>query len=211
MQHKNIPFRGLKIVLTGGPGVGKTSIIEELKKRGFTVKLEIFTELFERAEKTVGLDKLFEDLPKLLHELIILQQSLESDVGNGEVIFYDRGMIDILGFAHNLNLTFSPEDKKIVESARYDGVFIIEPLPSECYVQNNIRRQSFTESLEHHAQVSQCYLNYYNQIGKNAQKHLIFVPNYHAEKEFPTKSPLQEAVAKRVDFILQKLSLLDDK
>ena len=40
----------LKIIITGGPGTGKTSIIEELKKRGYFCYDEIWDKKYKKSE-----------------------------------------------------------------------------------------------------------------------------------------------------------------
>ncbi len=60
--------QALKIAVSGGPGVGKTSIIKQLKAWQFDVRHEVFTELFNAAGNKQKLDQLFSDSQKLLHE-----------------------------------------------------------------------------------------------------------------------------------------------
>src|SRR5690242_19033507 len=109
----------LKVVLTGGPGVGKTSILGCLRRAGFEVKSEVFTELFESAQLKTGLASLFQDPQKLLHDLVVRQRELEAPSLESGILFYDRGMVDIMGFAGNLGLEFTNADLKLVSESEY--------------------------------------------------------------------------------------------
>ncbi|NQV77116.1 MAG: ATP-binding protein, partial [Lutibacter sp.] len=59
-----------KIVITGGPGTGKSTIIEELAKRNFTCMKEISREVILNARKN-GSEQLFLTKPLLFSELLL--------------------------------------------------------------------------------------------------------------------------------------------
>lgn len=196
-----------KVVLTGGPGVGKTTIVNQLKGLGFDVKIEVFTELFEKANREGKLEDLLEDGSKILHDLVTLQHSLESEDNAKGITFYDRSMVDIVGFAPQINTKFSLSDEIIVNEAEYDLVFIIEPLQAEYYVQNSVRRQNYDESLKHHLKIVDAYQNYCRRKNKYINEHLILVPNIKP----PLSGQLSQGkivdsfIKARVEFILNEL------
>src|SRR5438874_800309 len=57
-----------KIVRTGGPGVGKTTILKRLSDLECLVKREVFTEVFDAANQQGRFDELFKDPEKLIFE-----------------------------------------------------------------------------------------------------------------------------------------------
>ena len=59
-----------KIVITGGPGTGKSSIINELTKRGYTCYEEISRQVILNARKD-GIEQLFLTKPLLFSELLL--------------------------------------------------------------------------------------------------------------------------------------------
>ena len=59
-----------KIVITGGPGTGKSTIIDELINRNFTCMTEISREITLNARKN-GTEQLFLTKPLLFSELLL--------------------------------------------------------------------------------------------------------------------------------------------
>jgi len=66
-----------KIVFSGGPGVGKTTILNALKNLGYEVRTEVFTAIFSQANKENAFEDLFKNKKKLISELILLQKENE--------------------------------------------------------------------------------------------------------------------------------------
>ena len=59
-----------KIVLIGGPGTGKTSVLDELKSRSFYCMEEISREITIKAQKD-GIEQLFLEDPILFSKLLL--------------------------------------------------------------------------------------------------------------------------------------------
>ena len=68
------PLNTKKIVITGGPGTGKSSLINELIKRGYTCLEEISRQVTLDAKKQ-GIDQLFLTNPLLFSELLFKRQA----------------------------------------------------------------------------------------------------------------------------------------
>lgn len=164
------------IALSGGPGVGKTSIIHCLQKLGYPVREEVFTRLFAQAQNEGRFTEEYLHSQELIHELISAQMKLENQAVAGKVLFLDRSRIDIWGFAKNMGITPHLEDQSALDGGLYDFVFMIEPMPKKFYDQNMIRRQNYEESLEHHeANVIRCR-EYLEAHGQDPQIYLKRVP-----------------------------------
>lgn len=186
-----------KVVLSGGPGVGKTSIIQYLRSLNYEFREEIFTQIFAEAESEGKLNEEFLRSEKLLHDLVQAQQKLEAKESKTDLIFLDRCRIDILGFAANLNIKPTQKDLKWLIQNEYDLFFIVEPLPEKFYDQNAVRRQSQKESLEHHEKIIQHYSDFIKNNHLDLEKCLIRVPFFKGER--------QESVQKRAQFILSEI------
>jgi predicted ATPase len=186
-----------KIVLTGGPGVGKTSIVRCLNELKYDVREEVFTRLFAEAQKEGRFNDQFLISPQLIHDLLSSQISQEAQPGKGNLLFLDRSRIDIWGYSKNMGITPFEEDKMELENGDYDLVFVIEPLPKGYYDQNSIRRQSYQESLEHHVSVVQHYVDFLKIKEKDPNSCLIQVP-------FLNFDPIN-SVMNRTQYILQEI------
>ena len=88
-----------KILITGGPSTGKTSLVSELKKHGFYSFDEISRELTQRM-RNEGIEQYFLNNPiEFSKELFKLRfKQYEKEVDTFNFIVYDRGPIDVLAY-----------------------------------------------------------------------------------------------------------------
>lgn len=199
-QHSDFNRRssGKRIVLTGGPGVGKTTIIRALQELKYEVREEVFTKLFDEAQRQGRFNDRFLHSPELIHDLLSAQKKLEAQPTVTQFLFLDRSRIDIWGFSKSMGITPFVEDQGELEAGEYDLIFLLEPLPAKYYDQNLIRRQNYEESLEHHLSVTENYLMYLNEKGLDPKTCLIKVPFYDLN---PLVSTLE-----RTHFILNEVA-----
>lgn len=188
-----------KIVFSGGPNVGKTSILQELKKLGYDVRNEVFTEIFSKAQNENRFDTLFKNKKELINNLINLQIKEEKvyDINTKEYIFLDRGMVDISEFSKEIEYNLTREEISILENFHYDICFIPEHLDKRFYDKNSVRRQTFEESLERQKQCIGAYREFYKNRNLDPEKYIVFVPNF---LNFESLS-----ISKRVDFVIKAL------
>lgn len=164
-----------KIVITGGPGTGKSSIITELLKRGYSCLEEISRQVTLEARKD-GVDQLFLNNPLLFSELLLKgrrQQFIEAESINSGLVFLDRGIPDVLAYMDYIGNEY-PND--FVESCHkniYDYVFILSPW-QEIFISDNERYESFKQSVKIHHHL----LNTYEKFDYN----LLHVPFDTVEK-----------------------------
>jgi len=215
-----IPDVGLpcdKIVLTGGPGVGKSSVLERLKVLArtdkfrviapFEVRPEAFTQLYEEAKVRNSLDELFSD-PTGAHlrsKLVQRQAEFESCATEGSSLVLDRGMVDILTFGEILGHSVRPKDKATAELSDYGLVFFLEPLPQEYYQNTEIRRETYEESVETHKRLVADYQRYMTDKGKDPRSSIFYVPTFHSGALKMNGDEIENSVAKRAQFIFDKI------
>jgi predicted ATPase len=82
-----------KYVITGGPGIGKTTIIELLAMKGYKIVPEAARMIIEE-EKLVESDAVPWKNLQLFQEKVAARQLELESVVKGDVIFLDRGIID---------------------------------------------------------------------------------------------------------------------
>ena len=87
-----------RYILTGGPGVGKISIINCLAKQGYLVVPEAATEIIEEGLRQ-GIEKPWraDDYHIRMYELISKKQ-LEVQQSSADIVFFDRGHLDGLSY-----------------------------------------------------------------------------------------------------------------
>jgi predicted ATPase len=164
-----------KIILTGGLGVGKTSIIRALCQKNYDVRDEVFTHLFALAQREGCFNDELLHSKKIIHDLVCAQIELEKKPVRGSLLFLDRSKIDIWGFSKNMGITPFDVDQKELLNCDCDLFFIISPMPRKYDDQNAIRRQTYEESLEHHALIAQHYREFIGRQNRNVDECLIEV------------------------------------
>ena len=150
-----------KIVITGGPGTGKSTLINELIKRGYNCLEEISRQVTINAKKD-GIDQLFLTNPLLFSELLLRgrhQQFQEADNFNTEITFFDRGVPDVLAYMDYIGDKYPASFIDICKNSSYDAVFILKPWEA-IYTSDNERYENFDQALKIHDFLLNTYQNY---------------------------------------------------
>ncbi len=174
-----------RIVITGGPGTGKSSIIDELKQRGHICFEEISRQVTLEARKN-GVEQLFLSQPLLFSQLLLegrSDQFIEADQHDNTTVFMDRGVPDVLAYMDFFGSDYPDDFLSVCEKNTYDVVFILAPW-QEIFKCDSVRYETFEQSQLIHERL----INTYKQFNY----HLIDIP-------FDT-------VEKRVDFIIDSLN-----
>ena len=149
--------RAPRFVLTGGPGVGKSTVIVELVKLGYNITPEAFTLLFRQAEDAGAVESLFSDLVAFREHLMTVQCKLEATLPAKDPAFLDRSTVDIVAFGDHFKVAMSDETRKQARTD-YDLVFFLDPLPASYYENTTVRRESPEESAIIHKLLKDAYL-----------------------------------------------------
>lgn len=141
MQHK--------IVLIGGPGTGKSSILNEFIRREYQCMPEVSREVILNAQKQ-GIDQLFLEKPMLFSELLLKgreEQYLEAEKSTSDVVFFDRGIPDVYAYMDYLGSDYPPIFKEKCNQYLYTKVFMCAPW-QEIYVSDNERYETYEQSVK---------------------------------------------------------------
>ncbi|KAB8155072.1 AAA family ATPase [Kordia sp. TARA_039_SRF] len=174
-----------RILIIGGPGTGKSTLITALEEKGHVCFHEISREVTAAAQKK-GIEQLFLTQPLLFSELLLkgrIQQFEDAENLNTQYAFYDRGIPDIAAYMDYSGDEYPAVFSDVCKDYTYDKTFILAPW-KEIYQQDNERYESFKQ-----AQIIQQYLK---ATYEKYNYDLIDVP-------FGT-------VEERVDFILHTLN-----
>lgn len=167
--YKKAIVNPLKIVITGAPGTGKTSVINELDNLGYRCLHEVVRNLTLKAKKEVGNKShgsnplAFVPDPLAFNRKILKlrkKQFLVASAAKDSLTFLDRGIPDILAYMNFFNQKYPIEFENASKDYRYDLIFLFPPW-KEIYVADNERLESFKEAVSMHDHLLQIY-TYYN-------------------------------------------------
>jgi len=147
-----------KIVITGAPGTGKSTIIIGLEKMGYVCMHEISREVTLEARKR-GSEQLFLTEPLLFSDLLLkgrTNQFLESDKLEQNMIFFDRGIPDVQSYLNYIGEDYPDDYEKKGKKHRYDFVFLMPPW-EDIYSNDNERYETFEQSLAIHNHLQKTY------------------------------------------------------
>ncbi len=168
----------LKIVISGGPGSGKTTIIEMLKKKGY-VCYEEFSRMIIQEGKQKGLENYFFSEPEAFSEVLFQGRKKHFEeahqkvkIKNNPFIFFDRGIHDTYAYLNAVNQGNSFWKERVM-AYRYDVVFLLPPWEN-IYVQDEERMESFKEAA--------LFYSYIESVYKESKTKIIEVPKASPEE-----------------------------
>ena len=147
-----------KIVITGGPGTGKSTVIAELFKRNYDCMEEISRQITLEAQRQ-GIAQLFLSDPLLFSDKLMegrMQQYKAACELTSDLVFFDRGIPDVHAYMDFANQEY-PE-KYVVNSVmhKYTKVFIMPPW-KDIYICDNERYEDFEQALKIHTFLHRTY------------------------------------------------------
>lgn len=155
-------------IISGGPGVGKTTLINQLRQTGFLTAEEEARRII-KDQLTIGGD----GLPwrnKVLYAQLMFDASVRTfeKIKNDNFagpIYFDRGILDTVCYMNMENIPVSREAAEVIHKCVYNkNVFILPPW-KEIYETDSERKQSWKEALFTFDQMKEIYLEYgYNVI-----------------------------------------------
>jgi predicted ATPase len=144
-----------KHILTGGPGIGKTTILELMAQRGFAVVPEAARYVIEIEQACDGDALPWKDNTKFQQRVMETQLEFENKIGEG-IIFLDRGLIDGHGYCNHFGTT-TPEGLIELSAGRYEKVFLLDQLPD--YRNDESRLENFEEATRIHEAIASAYIS----------------------------------------------------
>ncbi len=175
-----------KIVITGGPGTGKTTIINHLKQLGHTCFPEISRQVTLEARKH-GIEQLFLTDPLLFSKKLLegrKNQFNEAENHTSDLVFLDRGLPDVLAYMDYIGDTYPESFPETCRVHKYDRVFLLPPW-KDIYMSDNERYEDYEQAVSIHKHLE----NTYNRFGYDV-----------------LEVPIGD-ISERVFFILQEIAL----
>ena len=124
--------QALRVVITGGPGSGKTTLVEALGARGFATVPEAAIQVIAELNEALGVDgqKAWRREHRLEFQERVLERqiALEEAAGEPPVLFLDRGRLDGVAYCRHFDAPLPPGYEERAAGGRYDRVFVLETL-----------------------------------------------------------------------------------
>lgn len=134
-------------VITGGPGSGKTTLIEALERAGYARSFEAGRGVIQDQVAIGGPALPWRD--RSLFAEIMLGWELRSyrmAFQQQGPVFFDRGVPDVMGYLRLCGLVVPPHVRRAAETCRYSRHVFVTPPWREIFRQDSERRQDFGEA-----------------------------------------------------------------
>jgi predicted ATPase len=153
---KPMPTR--RIVVTGGPGAGKTSLIEALERRDLPCAFESGRAIIRGQVDVGGTALPWADRQAYARLMLAMDSRVHAgaEILSGPV-FFDRGIPDIVGYLRLCGLPIPADLAAAVLALRYDPLVFIAPPWPEIFTNDAERRQDVAEAARTHAAMAQAY------------------------------------------------------
>jgi len=170
------------VVIIGGPGTGKTTIIDGLTAKGYCCYPEISREVTMEAKKQ-GIEQLFLEKPLLFSELLLegrKKQFHNALTEPHEVVFLDRGIPDVLAYMHYIGDSYPAFFDQACRDHIYTKIFILPPW-EEIYVSDDERYENYEQAKLIYSHLTETYQKYgYNLIEVpkgTVEERILFILN----------------------------------
>lgn len=162
MKMNEVNWINRFVVITGGPGSGKTSLIEALQRAGYARSVEAGRAIIQNQVAIGGLALPWRNR-ELFAELMLSWEIRSYEIAKQErgPVFFDRGVPDIMGYLRLCNLPIPEHVRKAADIFRYHQSVFITPPWQEIFGQDHERKQDFDEAVRTY----QAMVATYNECG----------------------------------------------
>lgn len=175
--------KNLKIVLSGGPGSGKTAVLGALKKMGYHCFEEQSRKVIQQA-KEKGIENIFLNDPFRFSEALYWERKKDFEraqkvavIPEKPYIFFDRGIHDIYAYLDALGKGETNWKKRVMDF-HYDLILLFPPWEA-IYKKDAQRMESYQEAF----------------------RYFIFIEKIYSETGFPTLKIPKGSIEERATFI----------
>jgi len=170
-------------VLTGAPGTGKSTLLSQLRARGFA-GVDEPARLVLAEQRGIGGPGVPDKDPELFTSLMLSRSVDDYDRQKtvAEMSFFDRAVPDIIAYARLFGIDDSPA-RRAADACRYNKLVFFAPAWPQIYHQDDERKMTFEEA------------RLFGEIMRNVYRELGYTL-----VDLPTSSP-----ARRADAVLARI------
>jgi predicted ATPase len=132
-----------KYVITGGPGVGKTSVVDALARRGCLVVPEAARMVIEEEQEKHRRDNSYEPIVPTTHlaefQHLCMDRILQLESRVDQDCFLDRCLVDNIAYAKTGKVPSPQSIYRHINRAGYTKVFFLQQLGM--YVKDDVRKE----------------------------------------------------------------------
>ena len=145
-------------VLTGGPGSGKTTLVEALGDAGFSTCPEAGRAII-RDQTALGGPALPWNDPALFAELMLSWdvRSHRAASGRGNPVFLDRGVPDTIGYLRLTGIAVPAHMQTAAHRFRYNAKVFVTPPWRDIFARDDERGQTWEEAVRTHDVMVETY------------------------------------------------------
>ncbi|MDR3571824.1 MAG: ATP-binding protein [Candidatus Pacebacteria bacterium] len=142
-------------VLTGGPCSGKTTLINELKGRSYSVFPESArTVIAAQLATGKNIEAIVAD-PLALEKLIVAhQQELVAEAPKDQIVFFDRGIPDNVAYLRKFGIPVEEFFTNAIQSVTYRKVFLLDMIE---FANDAERYETPQEAAWLHTEITRAY------------------------------------------------------
>ncbi len=145
-------------ILSGGPGAGKTTVLEALRVRGFQCVEETGRKIIIE-QKAIG-GNIHHNGDRAAYRDLMLSRGIDDFnrvTERDAPVFFDRGIPELTGYSLFAGSESPPAVEEAVARYRYNPAVFLFPAWREIYTNDSERKQGFREAVETCAAAADAY------------------------------------------------------
>jgi len=146
----------VRFLLTGGPGFGKSSIINELEKLGYQVKHEVARQIIMDSLHTGATCTPWQDILSF-SERVLEGRINQFQDGSEGIWFYDRGLPDIIAFMLKDKREIQEDLWQLCREFRFEQKIFITPPWEAIFHKDSERKEDFVAAIKVHKMIERVY------------------------------------------------------
>lgn len=134
-------------VITGGPGSGKSTLIEALAAAGIATSSEVGRAIIKEELASGGTALPWLDHLAFAEKMVVREVAAhQAALASGETVMLDRGVPDVVGFLRASGLAVPPHIDAAARRCRYNSRVFIAPWWPEIFTTDAERKQTPDEA-----------------------------------------------------------------